>query len=266
MNDIIKAIILGIVEGATEFLPISSTGHLVLVNQYISFSEQFTKMFDIVIQLGAILSVVVFFRSKILPFNKDNAAEKNQIYDIWKKTIIGVIPALFIGALLKKHIEELLFNPLTVSIALVVGGIALIFLENLKKDHKIQTIAGLSYKTAFIIGLIQCLAMIPGTSRSAATIIGAMLLGCSRIVAVEFSFYLAIPTITAASAYSFLKAGMVLSSSEFMALAIGFIVSFLVAWIVIAGFMNFISKKDFKVFGYYRIILGGIVLLMFLLK
>ncbi|MFH1287222.1 MAG: undecaprenyl-diphosphate phosphatase [bacterium] len=266
MNDILKAIILGIVEGVTEFLPISSTGHLILVNQFISFDEQFTKMFDIVIQFGAILSVVVFFRNKLLPFKKSDIVEKNQVYDIWKKAIVGVIPALFVGVLLKKHIEELLFNPLTVAIALVIGGIALILLENRKKDDKIQTIAALNCKTALIIGTIQCFAMIPGTSRSAATIIGAMLLGCSRIVAVEFSFYLAIPTMAAASAYSFLKSGIALSLSEFTVLSVGFVVSFLVAWIVIAGFMSFISKRDFKLFGYYRIILGGIVLLMFLLK
>ncbi|MEW6088624.1 MAG: undecaprenyl-diphosphate phosphatase [bacterium] len=266
MNDIVKAVILGIVEGVTEFLPVSSTGHLILVNQYISFSERFTKMFDIVIQLGAILSVIVFFRSRILPFGKKSLVERDKIFDIWKKTIMGVIPALFIGALFKKQIEELLFNPVTVAVALVIGGIALILLEGRKTCDKIQTIENLNYKTSFLIGLIQCLAMIPGTSRSGATIIGAMLLGCSRIVAVEFSFYLAIPTIAAASAYSFLKAGMVLSSSELVSLSVGFIVSFLVAWIVIAGFMNFISKRDFKLFGYYRIILGGIVILSFLTK
>lgn len=266
MNDILKAVILGIVEGVTEFLPISSTGHLILVNQFISFGGQFTKMFDIVIQLGAILSVVVFFRHKLLPFKKDNVDEKNQIYDVWKKVIVGVIPALFAGVLFKKKIEELLFNTVTVSIMLLVGGIALIILENRKRDDKIRTIAALNYKTALIIGISQCFAMIPGTSRSAATIIGAMLLGCSRIVAVEFSFYLAIPTMAAASAYSFLKAGLALSLSELAVLAAGFVVSFFVAWMVIAGFMSFISKRDFKPFGYYRIILGGIVMLMFLLK
>lgn len=248
MNDIFKAIILGIVEGITEFLPISSTGHLILVNQFISFDEQFTKMFDIVIQLGAILSVVVFFRNKLLRFK-------------WGKAIVGVLPALFVGALFKTRIEQLLFNPLTVAVALVVGGVALIVLENRRSDDKIKTIDALDYKTAFVVGIIQCFAMIPGTSRSAATIIGAMLLGCSRIVAVEFSFYLAIPTIAAASAYSFLKVGLALSLSELTVLAVGFIVSFFVAWMVIAGFMNFISKRDFKLFGYYRIILGAIIII-----
>lgn len=248
MNDIFKAIILGIVEGITEFLPISSTGHLILVNQFISFDEQFTKMFDIVIQLGAILSVVVFFRNKLLHFK-------------WGKAIVGVLPALFIGALFKEKIEQLLFNPLTVAVALVIGGVALIVLENRKSDDKIKTIDALDYKAAFVVGIIQCFAMIPGTSRSAATIIGAMLLGCSRIVAVEFSFYLAVPTITAASVYSFYKSGMVLSSSELSILAVGFVVSFLVALAVIAGFMRFISKRDFKPFGYYRVILGVIVVI-----
>lgn len=245
---ILKAIILGIVEGITEFLPISSTGHLILVNQFISFDEQFTKMFDIVIQLGAILSVVVFFKNKLLRFK-------------WGKAIVGVLPALFVGALFKTKIEQSLFNPLTVAVALVIGGVVLIVLENRRSDARIETIDALDYKTAFIVGIVQCLAMIPGTSRSAATIIGAMLLGCSRIVAVEFSFYLAVPTIAAASAYSFLKVGLALSLSELTVLAVGFIVSFFVAWMVIAGFMNFISKRDFKLFGYYRIILGAIIII-----
>jgi undecaprenyl-diphosphatase len=264
MHDIIKAIILGIVEGVTEFLPISSTGHLILVNQFITFSEHFTKMFDVIIQFGAIVSVMVYFRKQLFSFKfQKNMFTEDPTVILWKKVIIGVIPALVLGALLDKYIEEKLFNPIVVSIALVLGGIILVLLESRKKNEKITSISDLSYQTAFLIGLIQCLAMIPGTSRSAATIIGAMLLGCSRLVAAEFSFFLAIPTILAASAYSLLKLGFSLTSHEAIILAVGFIVSFLVAWVVIAGFMSFISKRDFKPFGYYRIVLGGLILIYF---
>jgi undecaprenyl-diphosphatase len=264
MSDIIKAIILGIVEGITEFLPVSSTGHLILVNQFIAFDEQFTKMFDIVIQLGAILSVVVYFRKRLFAFAKVNGSYfQSQTANLWKKSLVGVLPALVIGAMFGKQIQSSLFNPLTVAGALIVGGIALILLENRKQREKISAIALLDYKTVLLIGLIQCLAMIPGTSRSAATIIGAMLLGCSRLVAAEFSFFLAIPTLFAASAYSLLKTGFTMTSEETIVLAVGFGVSFLVALLVIAGFMKFISRRDFKPFGYYRIILGVLIIASF---
>jgi len=164
MNDIIKAIILGIVEGITEFLPVSSTGHLILVNQFITFDEQFTKMFDIVIQLGAILSVVVYFRKRLFTFVKENGSYlQSQTAELWKKAIIGVLPALVIGAMFGKRIQDSLFNPTVVALALVIGGIALILLENRKHREKISSIALLDYKTILLIGLIQCLAMIPGT-------------------------------------------------------------------------------------------------------
>lgn len=264
MNDIIKAIILGIVEGLTEFLPVSSTGHLIIVNEFVDFTGSFAKMFDIVIQLGAILSVIVYFWHKLFPFGSSKTAlEKSETWNIWKKTIVGVLPALIFGATLGKHIEEYLFNPITVALALLIGGIALIILERRKTQGHINSISSLSYKTAFFIGLIQCLAMIPGTSRSAATIIGAMLLGASRVVAAEFSFFLAIPTMFAASAYSLLKTGLSLNLAQFQVLIVGFIVSFLVAWLVIAGFMKFITKRNFKPFGYYRILLGALILIYF---
>jgi undecaprenyl-diphosphatase len=266
MHDIIKAIILGIVEGITEFLPISSTGHLILVNQFITFDENFTKIFDVVIQFGAIVSVLFYFRKRLFSFKfGKNMFTEDPTVDLWKKVVVGVIPALVLGALLDKYIEEKLFNPIVVSIALVIGGVVLVLLENRKKNEKITSIASLSYQTAFFIGLIQCLAMIPGTSRSAATIIGAMLLGCSRLVAAEFSFFLAIPTILAASAYSLLKLGFSMSSGQALVLSVGFLVSFIVAWVVIAAFMGFISKRDFKPFGYYRIVLGGLILVYFLM-
>ncbi|MBN1399057.1 MAG: undecaprenyl-diphosphate phosphatase [Bacteroidetes bacterium] len=266
MSDIVKAIILGIVEGITEFLPISSTGHLILVNQFIAFDEEFTKMFDIVIQLGAILSVVIYFWKRLFVFKKiDGSYFKSQTADLWMKAIVGIIPAMIIGVLCGEKIQESLFDPITVSCALIIGGIALILLENRRKQEKISTIASLSYKTVLLIGLIQCLAMIPGTSRSAATIIGAMLLGCSRLVAAEYSFFLAIPTLFAASVYSLFKTGFSMTRDEEIILAVGFVVSFIVAFVVIAGFMRFISRHDFKPFGWYRIILGGIILAYFMI-
>jgi len=261
MSSFLIAIILGIVEGITEFLPISSTGHLILVNKMVGFQGSFANMFDIIIQLGAILSVVVYFWQRINPFGTGKTKqEKSETWDLWKKTIVGVIPALLIGGTIGKIVEDALFNPVTVALALVVGGIILIIIENRNQLITINSIASLNYKTAFVIGLIQCLAMIPGTSRSAATIIGAMLLGASRSVAAEFSFFLAIPTMMAASAYSFLKANASLSAAEWQILSIGFVVSFLVAWLVIAAFMSYIRKRDFKPFGYYRIIVGLAVL------
>ena len=200
MHDIINSIILGIVEGFTEFLPISSTGHLILVNEFIGFNGKFAHMFDVVIQLGAILAVVVYFWKRLAPFgNHKTAEEKAATWTLWMKTLVGVIPALLIGATIGKHIEEKLFNPYVVAIALIAGGALLLWIEHSMHEAKVNSITALSYKTAFLIGLIQCLAMIPGTSRSAATIMGAILLGSSRIVAAEFSFFLAIPTLVAAT-------------------------------------------------------------------
>lgn len=263
MNDYIRALILGIVEGITEFLPISSTGHLILVNEFVGFNEQFANMFNVVIQLGAILSVVVYFRHKLIPFRNNNSFTNTRIFDLWKKTLIGVLPALGLGFLLADFIEQRLFNPTVVAIALIVGGFVLLYIENKRSTPRINSIEQLTYRTAFLVGIIQCLAMIPGTSRSASTIIGAMLLGASRIVAAEFSFFLAIPTMAAASGYTLLKNGLILTPHEFLVVGVGFLVSFVVAWLVIAALMNYISKRDFKPFGYYRIVLGIIVLLYF---
>jgi len=263
--DSIKAIILGIVEGFTEFLPISSTGHLILVNQFVSFSKNFTLLFDIVIQLGAILAVLVYFWKKLWPFTKDSQKNRETL-NIWRKTIIGVLPAIILGALFANKIEERLFNPWTVAIALLVGGLIILFVETRQKEPKITSINNLSFKTAFFIGLVQCLSMIPGTSRSAATIIGAMIFGASRVVATEFSFFLAIPTMMAASAWSLLKYGTLLNINQIFVLSVGFIVSFIVALAVIKFLINYVQKNNFKIFGYYRIILGIIVITYFLLK
>lgn len=263
--DAIKAIVLGIVEGITEFLPISSTGHLILVNQFITFDEQFTKLFDIVIQLGAILAVVVYFWKRLWPFT-NNKEENNKIWNIWFKSVIGVLPAIVIGLFFANKIEEKLFNPWTVAITLLLGGLVILYIERKNLKPKILSISDLTFKTAFFIGIIQCLSMIPGTSRSGATIIGALVLGASRVVATEFSFFLAIPTMVAASGYSLLKYRELLNVQQFLVLGTGFIVSFVVALAVIKFLINYVQKNNFKVFGYYRIILGIVLIIYFLLK
>lgn len=252
--DAIKAIILGVVEGFTEFLPISSTGHLILVNQFLSFDEKFTTLFDIVIQLGAILAVVIYFFKKLWNF------------DIWVKAIIGVLPAIVLGAIFGGFIEKKLFNPWVVAIALLLGGIIILIVEKKKREPKIKSINNLSLKTAFLIGLAQCLSMIPGTSRSAATIVGAMIFGASRTVATEFSFFLAIPTMFAASAYSLLKYHSALTMQQIFVLLIGFVVSFIVALGVIKFLINYVQKNNFKIFGYYRIVLGILIIAYFLMR
>jgi undecaprenyl-diphosphatase len=260
MDIYFQAVILGIVEGVTEFLPISSTGHLIIVNRFINFGGDFAEMFDIVIQLGAILSVIVYFWNRLAPWGADKTpVQKKEVWTLWSKTIVAVIPALAIGAAFEHAIKRHLFHPSVVATTLIIGGILLLLIESRKKSPALLSVSEITYKTALFIGMIQCLAMIPGTSRSAATIIGAMLLGASRAAAVEFSFFLAIPTMIAASAYSLLKHGTSLRVVEWQALAVGFAVSFFVAWGIVAFLMNFIRKHDFKPFGYYRIALGCII-------
>ncbi len=260
MDFLINAGIMGVVEGITEFLPISSTGHLIIVNHFIKFQEPFAHMFEVVIQLGAIFSVIVFFFGRLNPIT-ENKGKRDEVLSLWKKTLAGVVPALIIGGILGKKITEYLFNPSVVAGALIVGGIIIIVIESRKREAKIYRVSDITYALAISIGLIQCLAMVPGTSRAAATIIGAMLLGASRETAAEFSFFLAIPTMFAASAYSLMKHCSSMSSLEWQALAVGFIVSFLVAWAVIYLFMNYIRKHDFKPFGYYRIVIGVLVII-----
>ena len=222
-------------------------------------------MFDIVIQLGAILAVVVYFWKRLWPFGKGQEQTKAAT-EIWFKTILGVIPAIILGALLGKKIEENLFNPWVVATALLLGGIILIYIEKHHSNHRFISVHEIPIQTAFYIGVIQCLAMIPGTSRSAATIIGAMLLGASRPAAVEFSFFLAIPTMVAASGYSLLKHGSSMTAAEFVILAAGFITAFFTALIVIKLFVNYIQHRDLKPFGYYRIVLGAIIFIFFFLR
>lgn len=259
----LKASVLGIIEGFTEFLPISSTGHLILVNQFISFDKEFNLMFDIVIQLGAVLAVVALFFKRLWPFTKDLGKNK-EIWNIWFKTLVGVLPAIIVGALFASKIEEKLFNIWTVAVTLIVGGIIIIFVERRNKQPIITDVKNLTFKTAFFIGIIQCLSMIPGTSRSGATIIGAMILGASRVVATEFSFFLAIPTMVAASTWSLLKYGSILDINQLIVLGAGFIVSFLVAMAFVKFLVYYIQQNDFKLFGHYRIVLGLIIILVYL--
>lgn len=256
--DIFKAVVLGIVEGVTEFLPISSTGHLILVNQFVTFDDTFTVLFDIVIQLGAILAVVVYFIKKLWPFTSD-ATHNQSVRTIWYKTILGVIPALALGALFADYIQATLFNPLTVAISLIVGGCIILWVEHAPREPRTTSTADMTFRQAFYIGLVQCIAMIPGVSRSGATIIGGMMLGTSRSVATEFSFFLAIPTIAAASMYSLLKYDGVLDVAHTIILSVGFLVSFIVALATVSLFLRFVQHHNFKAFGIYRIVLGLII-------
>lgn len=277
--EIIKTVILGIVEGITEWLPISSTGHLILVEEFLNLdkSDDFKEMFDVVIQLGAILAVVVIFWKKLWPFGKkDNAHPlnntpfgqliKKDIFIMWFKVLAACIPAAVIGLLLDDWIDEHFYNPWTVAIALIVFGIAFIIVENWNKGKKakINTISELTFKAALIIGVFQLIAaLFPGTSRSGATIVGALLIGVSRTIAAEFTFYLAIPVMFGASLLKLVKFGFDFTGSELAVLLIGCIVAFTVSLFVIKFLMDYIKKHDFKVFGWYRIVLGILVIIYF---
>ena len=279
--EILKTILFGIVEGITEWLPISSTGHLILVEQFIKFKEvspEFWGMFQVVIQLGAILAVVLLYFKNIWPFtkNKEKAIKKKgilsifdkDIMNLWGKILVGCIPAAIIGLLFDEVFEALFYNPTCIAIALIVFGIAFIVIENWNKNRKSAKTENsqITYKDAFLIGIFQLIAAIfPGTSRSGATIIGGLLIGLSRPNAAEFTFYLAIPTMLGASLLKLVKFGFGFTSIELIILLVGMLVSFLVSVFVIKFLMNYIKKHNFKVFGYYRIILGIIVLAYFLI-
>ena len=262
----LQALIQGIVEGVTEFLPVSSTGHMIIVDSFFPMKDaEFAKLFEVVIQLGAILSVLVYFYKTIFP-KKWNVGGFRDMIPLWSRIVVGVIPAAVIGFLLDDYIEAHLFNIVVVSVALVVYGVALVFsgfLEKRKSDTR--EIVKMSYLMALAVGFFQCLAMIPGTSRSAVTILGAMCLGCSRACAAEFSFFLAIPTMFGASLLKLVKGGAHMTPPQWLALGIGFMTAFFVAWAVIAWFMDYVKKHDFKLFGWYRIVLGAILLLLFAL-
>lgn len=286
--EFIKAIIFGIVEGITEWLPVSSTGHMILLNEVLPLEvgknpEAFYSMFEVVIQLGAILAVVLLFWNKIWPFGRKNNRSplefregsslaclngagkwiKTDIFVLWFHILVSVVPAAVIGILFDEQMEALFYNYGTVAVMLIIFGIAFIVIENYNKGHKpkVRRMADLTYTTALLIGLFQVIAAVfPGTSRSGATIVGALLIGVSRTVAAEYTFYLAIPVMFGASLLKLVKFGLAFSPMEAAILLLGMFVAFLVSLFVIRFLMGYIKKHDFKVFGWYRIVLGVVVL------
>lgn len=268
MLDILKSIFLGIVEGITEWLPISSTGHLLLVDEFMKLnqSEAFKNMFFVVIQLGAIMAVVVLYFHKLNPFSpKKTEKQKHNTFVLWAKVIVATLPAMIIGLLADDFIDAHLHTPVVIAIMLIVYGILFIIVEtrNAGVKPKVEKLVELPYTTALCIGLFQVLSMIPGTSRSGATIIGALLLGTSRFVAAEFTFYLAIPVMFGASFLKMVKFGFNYTGMQVAVLLTGSLVAFFVSVFAIKFLMGYIKKHDFKAFGYYRIVLGVIVLLYF---
>lgn len=268
MLDILKAIILGVVEGITEWLPISSTGHMILVDEFMKLgtSAAFKEMFLVVIQLGAIMAVVVLYFHKLNPFSpKKTSLQKRNTFELWAKVLVACVPAAVIGLLFNDKIDELFYNYITVAIMLIVYGVLFIIIENKNAGRipNVERLTELTYSTAALIGVFQVLALIPGTSRSGATIIGALLLGTSRFVAAEFTFYLAIPVMFGASLLKIVKFGFQYSAMEVVILLVGCLVAFFVSVFAIKFLMSYIKKHDFKAFGYYRIVLGVIVLLYF---
>ena len=265
MLEVLKVIILGIVQGITEWLPISSTGHLILVEQLIQLkqSEAFTNMFNVVIQFGSIMAVVVIYFHKLNPFSPTKTEkQKKMTIQLWIKVVIGTIPALIGGVLLNDLIESKLSNAYVVALMLIVYGILFIIIEkrNETREPKVKRLSQLSVKTVLLIGVFQMMAMIPGTSRSGATIVGALALGVSRGVAAEFTFFLAIPAMFGASLLKLIKFGFHFTGAEFGLLMLGCIVSFGLSVIAIKFLMGYIKQHDFKVFGYYRIVLGGLII------
>ena len=272
MIDILKSIVLGIIEGITEWLPISSTGHLIIADEFIKLraSSDFMDMFNVVIQLGAILAVVVIYFNKLWPFstNKENKFIKKDTFSMWFKVIVAILPAAIIGIPLDDFFEAKLHNYIVVALALIVYGVAFIFVEKRNKTlkPKVETIADITYRDALLIGCFQALSLIPGTSRSGSTILGAILIGVSRVAAAEFSFYMAVPVMFGASAIKLLKFGFDFTSTELVILLVGMVSAFVVSVIAIKFLIGYIKKRDFTAFGYYRIILGVVVLGYFILK
>lgn len=270
--ELLKAVLFGIVEGITEWLPISSTGHMILLDQLVKLqvSPEFYEMFQVVIQLGAILAVVLLFFHKLNPFSpKKSPKARNQTWQLWFKVIAAVIPSAVLGLLLDDWMEEHLYNYVVVAIALIVYGVAFLYLEqgNGRIAPRIKSVHAIDYKTALLIGAFQCLSLIPGTSRSGSTILGAILLGVGRSAGAEFSFFLAIPTMVGASGLKlvkFLTSGVSVTGVEIGVLLIGCLVSFLVSFLVIKALMDYVRNHSFRVFGIYRIALGIVVLIYFL--
>ena len=278
--EILKAILFGIVEGITEWLPVSSTGHLILLDEFIKLkvytdpvqNAAFMEMFNVVIQLGAILAVVLLFFHKLNPFSpKKDQLQKKSTWQLWFKVIVAVLPSAVIGLLLDDWMDAHLYNYIVVAITLILYGVAFLFVEKLnqKRTVKISDVSAIDYRTAILIGAFQCLSLIPGTSRSGSTILGAILLGVGRSAGAEFSFFLAIPTMLGASGLKmlgFLMDGVPFTPGSVAVLLTGCVVSFLVSLLVIKGLMEYVRKRSFSVFGVYRIVLGFAVIGYFLMK
>lgn len=275
--EILKVIFLGIVEGITEWLPISSTGHMLLVDEFIKMnvSDEFKEMFFFVIQLGAILAVVVIFWNQMWPFKKKGSNDgvndidsviKKDTFSLWFKVVVACIPGAVITILFDDYIEAHLHTPVVIALTLIFYGVAFIIIERWNQDRipKIKELSDITYKTAFIIGLFQILSIIPGTSRSGSTIVGALLIGVSRVAAAEFTFFLAVPVMFGLSALKMLKFGFVMTGTEALVLILGMVVAFIVSVIVIKFLMGYIKKHDFQIFGWYRIVLGILVLMYFI--
>ena len=273
--ELLKAVLFGIVEGVTEWLPISSTGHLILLNEFITLnvSDAFRSMFDVVIQLGAILAVIILFFHKLNPFSPTKSeGEKKQTWQLWFKVIAAIIPSGIVGVLFDDWMEAHLHNATVVSVALIVYGVAFILVErrNARRvgGKTVEDVYAIDYKTALLIGCFQCLSLIPGTSRSGSTILGAILIGVGRSAGAEFSFFMAIPTMLGASAIKglkFLLSGVAATGTEIGVLIVGCVVSFVVSLLVIRGLMEYVRRHSFSAFGVYRIILGVVVLVYFAL-
>ena len=274
MIEVLKAVLFGIVEGITEWLPVSSTGHLILLNEFINLnvSEEFQSMFDVVIQLGAILAVCALFFRKLNPFDRGKTElQRKQTWTLWFKVVAAIVPSGVVGVLLDDWMEAHLHNATVVSIALIAYGVAFIVVEkrNQQREMQYHDVNDIPWGTAMIIGVSQCLSLVPGTSRSGSTILGGILAGVSRGAAAEFSFFMAIPTMLGASAIKLLKfftSGVAFSAMDLMILLVGCTVSYIVSLLVIKGLMSYVRRHSFSAFGVYRIILGVIVLLYFLVK
>ncbi len=270
--DVLKAILFGVVEGITEWLPISSTGHMILLDEFVhmNVSQEFWDMFLVVIQLGAILAVVVLYWNKIFPFDFSGGAKgviRRDVFTLWFKILVSCIPAAVVGLLFDEILEKYLYNAVTVAIMLILFGVGFLLVENLNRGKKarVRRLDKLSYKDALIIGLFQLIAAVfPGTSRSGATILGGLLIGVSRTVAAEFTFFLAIPVMLGASLLKLLRFGFSFTGTELLLLLVGMLTAFAVSMAVIRFLMGYIKKHDFKVFGWYRIALGLLVLLYFI--
>ena len=266
--ELLKSIVFGIVQGITEWLPISSTGHLLLFNEFmkLSGSKDFSDMFFTVIQFGSILAVLFLYFDKLNPFSgKKSEVQKKETWTLWIKVLIASVPAAIVGLVFNDVIHDLLYGPVTIAIMLILYGVLFIILENSHRVPKIRNLGDMKFQTALLIGVCQMLALIPGTSRSGATILGAVFFGCSRAVAAEFSFFMAIPVMFGASllkVVKFILSGVAISGMELAILGIGLVVAFVVSIVVIRFLMSYIKKHDFKVFGWYRIILGLLVLLI----